>query len=158
MGCPASSCIIPGLVRAPRCRHQQGLQARHPSKDPERICGTAHQYAVPQVYASSSAWSAHPDGLLSEGSWRDTHQRIHSAFAGLHTRCRHQGTSNNHPALSRPTVSSFAATDRTGQPQHDRIDFLRCPSARTAGQTPIKGSTVHLQDNTLGSRHCHRCR
>jgi hypothetical protein len=43
---PASSCIILGLVRAPRRCYQQGLQARYPSKDSQRICGTAYQEPV----------------------------------------------------------------------------------------------------------------
>jgi hypothetical protein len=44
---------------------------RHPWLSPCASC------AVPQVHASSSAWSARPDAFLSKGSERDTDQRIY---------------------------------------------------------------------------------
>jgi len=61
----------------------------NPSAAPVRA--RSSWYAVPQVHASSSAWSVPQDALLSKGAGRDTHQRIHSAFAGLHTSwCKRQ--------------------------------------------------------------------
>jgi hypothetical protein len=53
--------------------------------DPVLLCVTGSSCSVPEVHASSSAWSVPPNAFLSKGSGRGTHQRIHSAFAGRPT-------------------------------------------------------------------------
>jgi hypothetical protein len=65
---PVSSCIIFGLVRASRCLPQQRLRTRYPSKDLQRICGTAHQekaecFACPEV-----AWQGSLKGHLEKSA------------------------------------------------------------------------------------------
>ena len=102
---PASLCVILSLVRASRWLAQRGLLARHPSKDPQCICRTAHEMpssghleqsprSLPSqseiLCCHGSYWPASArqnrffEVPISKDCRPDTHQRIHSAFAGQH--------------------------------------------------------------------------
>ena len=64
-----------------------------------------------------------PDAVLSKGAGRDTHQRIHSAFAGLHT-----------------SEALLVATN-----QH-RVELVVAAMGAKSGEVPIHHGVIHDHD------------